>query len=201
MQTRRHKRYTKRIEAEFKFGDRKIVGISSDLSERGLFIRTRYPLATGSALDLTFHLPNGKTAFAQAIVRRAVKSQSTLIKSGMGVELTGYDDTYAEFLSKILGHNVIREGLADVEYKALRGGPDRVEHSSPSAGENNNGSDKQPSESGPSFFENNSAQSEEPEETEFVIIACASCGVKNKIPSAKRSMEPRCGKCKSPLTA
>lgn len=34
---------------------------------------------------------------------------------------------------------------------------------------------------------------------EFVIITCTSCGAKNKIPAAKLSLGPRCGKCRTAL--
>jgi hypothetical protein len=34
---------------------------------------------------------------------------------------------------------------------------------------------------------------------EFLIIACGSCGAKNKIPSSKLSLGPKCGKCRTPL--
>lgn len=34
---------------------------------------------------------------------------------------------------------------------------------------------------------------------EFTIIACPSCGVKNKIPAGKLSLGPKCGKCGSLL--
>jgi len=193
VQKRRHRRFTKRIEAEFNFGDRKIVGISSDLSERGLFIRTRYPLAIGSAVDLTLYLSGDKTAQVQGIVRRAVKGQSALIKSGMGIELTGYDDTYADFLSNVLGVQVIREGVSDVEYKAVRGGSDRVENTSPSSAVHFNS--QETSGDDPPRTESISSQ------PEFQLIACPSCGIKNKIPTAKLSLGPRCGKCKSPLIA
>ncbi len=43
---------------------------------------------------------------------------------------------------------------------------------------------------------------EVPEEdvvAEYEIIPCPNCGVKNKIPSAKLSLGPKCGKCKTPL--
>jgi hypothetical protein len=189
MQKRRHRRFTKRIEAEFMFGDRKIVGISSDLSERGLFVRTRYPLAMGSAIDLTLYLPGGKTARAQGVVRRAVKSQSTLIKSGMGIELSGYDDIYADFMSNVVGQKVAYEGMADVEYKAMRGGPDRVD--TPDEASYVDAAEAEPSEPPTSSSQ---------EKPEVEIIACPSCGVKNKIPAGKLSLGPRCGKCKSPLT-
>lgn len=36
---------------------------------------------------------------------------------------------------------------------------------------------------------------------EFTIIACPQCGVKNKVNNEKLILGPRCGRCKSPLTA
>ncbi len=41
----------------------------------------------------------------------------------------------------------------------------------------------------------------EPEvrEVEFLMIACSGCGAKNRVPSDKLSLGPKCGKCKEPL--
>jgi hypothetical protein len=36
---------------------------------------------------------------------------------------------------------------------------------------------------------------------EFTIIVCPQCSVKNKVKNEKLLLGPRCGRCKSPLTA
>ena len=40
---------------------------------------------------------------------------------------------------------------------------------------------------------------EPPSPPEYQIISCPQCGVKNKVPQAKISEGPLCGKCKTPL--
>lgn len=40
---------------------------------------------------------------------------------------------------------------------------------------------------------------EQPSPPEYQIITCPQCGVKNKVPQAKISEGPLCGKCKTPL--
>ena len=40
---------------------------------------------------------------------------------------------------------------------------------------------------------------ETPSPPEYQIITCPQCGVKNKVPQAKISEGPLCGKCKTPL--
>ncbi len=195
MQKRRHKRFTKRIEVEFGFGDRLIRGFSSDLSEKGLFVRTRTPLATGSAIEMTFYLPDDSQAKAQGIVRRAVRSHSSLIKSGMGVELTAFDQTYAQFLGKIVGQNLSGTNMVDQQYQAIRGGPDFVRNEP----RPNSSSKPEPvSDSPPSGL--SADVTEEPDKPEYQIIACPSCNVKNRIPTSKLSLGPKCGKCRSALT-
>jgi hypothetical protein len=41
----------------------------------------------------------------------------------------------------------------------------------------------------------------EPPLTEFTIITCPRCGIRNKVRLSKLALSPICGKCRSPLTA
>jgi hypothetical protein len=41
----------------------------------------------------------------------------------------------------------------------------------------------------------------EPPLTEFTIITCPQCGIRNKVRLSKLALGPICGKCRSPLTA
>lgn len=38
-----------------------------------------------------------------------------------------------------------------------------------------------------------------PDPSDFLILACSKCGVKNKVHKSKMSLGPKCGKCGSPL--
>ncbi len=70
-------------------------GISRDFSLNGLFIRTKYPMAPGTIVDITIHLPDGLTSKLKGKVRRTSKnpigkvmgSPVKTVKSGMGIEI------------------------------------------------------------------------------------------------------------------
>lgn len=164
MGKRKYKRFTKRVEVEFRSGGRVFKGISSDISENGLFIRTRNSLVPGSPVEMRLYLPDGTVSRIKGLVRRAVRTHSTVIKSGMGIEVLEYDKSYGNFLKNLVG------GLKGPNLTSDVSDSDEAEA---------------PSADGP----------------EFRIIACPSCGVKNRIPAAKLSEGPRCGKCKEALVA
>lgn len=101
---RKHDRFTKRLETTFALGDLKYRGISSDLSETGLFIRTQHGLVPGSVIDIEVYLPNGELSRMRGVVRRTTKAPvavSSIVKNGMGVELVEMDSTYRDFLRSV----------------------------------------------------------------------------------------------------
>lgn len=95
---KREERFTRRLETEFSSGETKHRGISSDLSEKGLFIRTQHGLAPGSILDIVIYLPEKKTARVRGVVRRTIKTQMDVVKNGMGIELIERDINYINFI-------------------------------------------------------------------------------------------------------
>ena len=98
----RQERFIQRLECEFVSGGIKHRSISSDLSERGLFIRTRHGLGPGSTVDITLYLPDGKVSKLKGIVKRTIKTDFSGMKNGMGVELTERDSAYMEFVNSSL---------------------------------------------------------------------------------------------------
>jgi len=160
MKRRRHRRFTRRLETNFFFRDKTFEGISSNISERGVFIRTRNPLSVGSPVDFVIFLPDGRRAKASGVVRRAVRTDSPLVKNGMGIEVRTCDRTYEELVREVSG------GEAGAG-PAVRENPFRTD--SQAAGRL----------------------------TE--IRVCAGCGAKNRIPVAKLSLGPRCGRCGTAL--
>lgn len=97
----RFRRFTKRLEATFSTGGMKFRGISSDLSEGGLFIRTRNGLTPGTITDIEIFLSEGKTCRLKGIVRRTIKTSLSTIKNGMGIEILERDSNYLELLRGI----------------------------------------------------------------------------------------------------
>lgn len=94
----RHPRFTKRLEARFSSGGMSFAGISSNLSESGLFIRTNRGFAPDTAIDIELVMPDGKTSSLKGLVRRTIKTPMSTLKNGMGVELLEKDAAYINFL-------------------------------------------------------------------------------------------------------
>ena len=95
---RRHERFTRRLEVEFSAHDKTYVGISSNFSIGGLFIRSNYPFPPETLITMKIHLPDGSLAHATGRVKSALKTAVTGMKNGMGVELVSYDNAYTEFI-------------------------------------------------------------------------------------------------------
>ncbi len=93
----RHRRFTKRLEARFSSGGMSFTGISSNLSESGLFIRTNRGFAPDTAIDIEMVMPDGKISSLKGLVRRTIKTPLSS-KNGMGVELIEKDAAYINFL-------------------------------------------------------------------------------------------------------
>lgn len=109
---RKKRRFIRRCPVEFGVDGVKRTGVSSDFSLGGLFIRTNYPYAPGTVLEVTIALPDGKLSHVMARVRRAKKSalgramgaQTKQLKNGMGVELLEKDVNYLHLIRDLLGN-------------------------------------------------------------------------------------------------
>lgn len=169
LRRRTHNRYTRRLEAEFKVGQRTLRGTSSNLSERGLFVRTISPLTVGSYVEVTITLPDDSQSNVAGIVRRAIKTSFTNVKNGMGIELTKWDENFTKIL-RTLGDNELEE---EPEVAPLANNAHAII----------------------------TPHTPEPAPEEFLIVACASCGAKNKVRTERLgAMIPKCGRCKTPLS-
>lgn len=100
--TRKHRRIIKRLETEFSSGGLYFRGISSDLSEHGLFVRTSKPFSPETMIDLTLHLPNNSLSRLKGVVRWAAKMGLVSERDGMGVEIIQSDKNFIRFLNTLL---------------------------------------------------------------------------------------------------
>lgn len=105
MDKRRHPRFIKRLTASFFVDHERFRGISSDLSERGLFIRTSRGLAVNTPIDIELLLPNNRVSFLKGIVRRTVRTPISSIKNGMGIEITEKDEIFTDFVKSVIGES------------------------------------------------------------------------------------------------
>ena len=98
---RRWNRVTKRLETKFSSGGISYTGISSNLSQGGLFIRTQRGLVPGTAIDIELVMPDGNISLLKGVVKNVSKTPMPTLKNGMGVELIEKDSTYRNFLKSI----------------------------------------------------------------------------------------------------
>ncbi|NOY64794.1 MAG: hypothetical protein GXO97_05270 [Nitrospirae bacterium] len=176
MSKRRHKRYTKRLEVEFSAADMTFKGISSNISERGLFIRTQHGFVPGTKITIKLLLPDGSVSTLRGIVRRTVKTIHSFIKNGMGVEILETDTAFENFLrQELLEYN---DRLSDKSHN-----PEQYERTEKQTQEENRRTDK-------------TAASV----NEFTILRCHVCSVKNRVPQSLLSKKLKCGKCGAYLT-
>jgi hypothetical protein len=178
MEKRRHKRHKKRIEVHFKGGDDSVArGFARDISEQGLFIRSRKLMPPGTQIDITASLPEGVSGQMRGIVRRNVKGlQSTSHNlNGMGVEMLAYDMAFSHYLRTVVG-DLTGPDLS--MYSNTLGSPIVVEKK-----------EEEQQAARPSVLP------ERKTEAESVVVACISCGTKNRVPRAKFSSMPKCANC------
>ncbi|MEW6109770.1 MAG: PilZ domain-containing protein [Nitrospirota bacterium] len=95
------KRKIKRLNINFSDGKEENIGISSDFSCNGLFIRTRKGFREGTVLYMNLELDNGKKLPLTGIVKRTIKTQISNYKNGMGIELTSVHEEYDNFVKEL----------------------------------------------------------------------------------------------------
>ncbi len=117
---RRYRRFTKRLEVKFSSGGNSFTGISSDLSENGIFIRTKKGLAPGTNIYIDLVLPDGRISFLKGIVKRTFKTPISALKNGMGVEITEKDEIFSDFIKAfVLKRETPYEDKAVPEFKII----------------------------------------------------------------------------------
>jgi len=175
---RRHERFVRRLESEFIGQEKNYRAISSDFSRYGLFIRTNHAFVPGTELDIVIHLPNGTDCKLKGIVRRAMKTTIVSLKNGMGIELLHRDHNYINFL-KEFDPGEDGEPMSFPDEKHTHPAPPHKGQHKPQDQHHKPASDPAP---------------------DFFIIACAQCGVKNKVNRERLSHSPKCGKCGAPIS-
>ena len=101
---RRSARVVKRLEVSF-FATEERTAITSNISETGLFIRTRRGLDTGIMLNIKIKLPNSAVLMLEGNVVRTFKSVPGLVggvKSGMGIQLLNPSEGYLNYVQTLL---------------------------------------------------------------------------------------------------
>lgn len=99
---RKTKRKIKRRQVVFLCENKEYKGISSNFSETGLFIKTRYKFKSGSPICMVLELDDiHKTAVKGRVVRITVTSKFfdtyRISGNGIGIELTETTQEYMDF--------------------------------------------------------------------------------------------------------
>lgn len=122
MKKKRLKRYTKRLECEFSGAGRTYKGFVSNVSDRGLFIRTNRSFREDSRVGVKIYLPDEGISSVRGVVRHAMNSLDTrLVRNGMGIELTEMDENFLRLVRKAKG---VRE-TEEITEKPENRGPGR----------------------------------------------------------------------------
>jgi len=98
---RKHPRFIKRLKTIFSSDGKSSTGVSSNLSENGLFIRTRNSFVPDTIIDIGLLMSDGRKSFLKGQVKWAFKMPLSTFKNGMGVELIEKDTTYINFLESL----------------------------------------------------------------------------------------------------
>lgn len=199
MPKRQFDRHTIRLEAVFRAGTEIHRGITSDISEKGLFIRTRYAYVPGTILDIEIESPDGTTSRLRGVVKRSARTQIAALKNGMGIELIEKDSNYINLLRTI---NVESNGgITAATQKSPQ--QDLSIIACPKCGAKNKvraGLTSLIPKCGrcgnPLTKQKNASYA-----PEYLIVNCLSCSVKNKVARERLSLGPRCGKCGTLLRA
>ncbi len=101
MEKRGSERTTKRLEVEFSAGNITHSGITSNLSENSMFIRTKKGLAPGTALEIGLYLPTGEKLTFHGVVKRTKKTILHEVKNGMGIKLINVPRQYLDFVKSL----------------------------------------------------------------------------------------------------
>lgn len=101
MEKRAFERVLKKLEVKFWSGGINYTGITTNISENGMFIGTKIGLPPGALLDIKVILPTGEVLRIPVRVKRILKPRDydeDIYKSGMGVQLAGIHPRYVKFI-------------------------------------------------------------------------------------------------------
>ncbi len=100
MDRRKHPRFIKRLRTTLIVDHKSFTGISGDLSENGLFIRTNRSFAVNTSIEIEILLPDNRISSLRGSVRRTHISP---LKSGIGIEITEKDGIFTDLVKLMSG--------------------------------------------------------------------------------------------------
>jgi Tfp pilus assembly protein PilZ len=113
MSKRQSARHKKRLETKFTADSVVYTGITSDISDGGIFIRTRYGFVPGTVIKIELYLPEDKISKLKGKVKRSIRTPMVSFKNGMGVEILEKDSSYTIFLNAMNDGN--KDNLSEAQ--------------------------------------------------------------------------------------
>ncbi|MEW6054254.1 MAG: PilZ domain-containing protein [Nitrospirota bacterium] len=101
MDKRRHQRFIKRLTARFVIRNETFTGISSDISENGIFIRTTRGCPVNTPVDIMLLMPDNRVSVLKGIVRRTTRTPIASMKNGMGIEIMEKDTLFMNLVQSL----------------------------------------------------------------------------------------------------
>ena len=92
----------KRLAIKFRVNHHIFMGMSGNLSECGLFIKTNRDFAVDSPMDIELLLPGEKSAFLKGIIKRTSKTDLSSLKKGIGIQIIENDTAFIDFVKTIM---------------------------------------------------------------------------------------------------
>jgi len=110
VERRKHQRFIKRLPAKIKTEQNSFLGITSDISENGLFLRTSRSFLPLTVLHMEITLPDNTVSAVKGIVKRNARMSVFSAKNGIGIELTEKDTAFRSLMDSVSGNT--HEALA-----------------------------------------------------------------------------------------
>ncbi len=102
MEKRIFERINKKLQVKFWSGGVNYTGITTNVSEKGMFVGTKKELFPGALLDMEIILPNGDYIRIPVKVKRTMKSGNSyndnIYGNGLGVQLVSEHPRYETFI-------------------------------------------------------------------------------------------------------
>jgi hypothetical protein len=105
LKKRRQQRLVARCAIEFVVNGQTFIGLSSNISLGGLFIRSRNYFAPGTIMDMSVHLPDGSMSKLRGRVARVLVTGDAggrSLENGMGVAIIEKDHNYVHVIASLL---------------------------------------------------------------------------------------------------
>ena len=110
---RQSARHKKRLETTFAADSVVYRGITSDIADGGIFIRTRYGFVPGTVIKIELYLPENKISKLKGKVKRSIRTPMASFKNGMGVQILEKDSSYTIFLNSMNDGN--KDNLSEAQ--------------------------------------------------------------------------------------